>query len=134
MMAKMNSNGQTLVLFVVIMPILSIMFIFLFQLGSINLDKKKVTDTIKEALNYGVNNLDSELLVTNVKNMIIIPIVIYVKENKYKYGKTMKKCFQITTYDNHILELKYNLMNLSRFLKQPKMRNTILEELIYIEN
>lgn len=71
MMAKMNSNGQTLVLFVVIMPILSIMFIFLFQLGSINLDKKKVTDTIKEALNYGVNNLDSELLVTNVKNMII---------------------------------------------------------------
>ena len=71
MMAKMNSNGQTLVLFVVIMPILSIMFIFLFQLGSINLDKKKVTDTIEEALNYGVNNLDSELLVTNVKNMII---------------------------------------------------------------
>lgn len=71
MMAKMNSNGQTLVLFVAIMPILSIMFIFLFQLGSINLDKKKVTDTIKEALNYGVNNLDSELLVTNVKNMII---------------------------------------------------------------
>lgn len=71
MMAKMNSNGQTLVLFVVIMPILSVMFIFLFQLGSINLDKKKVTDTIKEALNYGVNNLDSELLVTNVKNMII---------------------------------------------------------------
>lgn len=70
----------------------------------------------------------------DIKNMIIIPIVIYVKENKYKYGKTMKKCFQITTYDNHILELKYNLMNLSRFLKQPKMRNTILEELIYIEN
>ena len=70
----------------------------------------------------------------NVKNMIIIPIVIYVKENVYPYGKAMKRCFQITTYDNHILELKYNLMNLSKFSKQPKMKNTILEELIYLEN
>ena len=70
----------------------------------------------------------------DIKNISIIPIVIYVKENTYHYGKTMKQCFQMTTYDNHILELKYNLMNLSKFSKQPKMRNTILEELIYIEN
>ena len=70
----------------------------------------------------------------DIKNISIIPIVICVKENTYHYGKTMKQCFQITTYDNHILELKYNLINLSRFLKQPKMRNTILEDLIYIEN
>lgn len=70
----------------------------------------------------------------HIKNVIIIPIVIYVKENLYHYGKTMKQCFQMTTYDNHILELKYNLMNVSKFSKQGKMRNTILEELIYIEN
>lgn len=65
-----------------------------------------------------------------VKNTIIIPIVIYVKENVYPYGKVMKKCFQITTYDNHILELKYNLMNLSKFAKYPNMKNTILEDLV----
>ncbi len=70
----------------------------------------------------------------NIKNISIIPIVIYVKENTYHYGKTMKQCFQMTTYDNHILELKYNLINLFQFLKQPKMKNTILEELIYLEN
>lgn len=70
----------------------------------------------------------------NIKNIRIIPIVIYVKENKYHYGKTMKQCFQMTTYDKHILELKYNVIYLSRFLKQPKMKNTILEELIYLEN
>ena len=70
----------------------------------------------------------------NVKNISIIPIVIYVKENTYHYGKTMKQCFQMTTYDNHILELKYNLMNVLKFLKLPKMKNTILEDLIYIEN
>ena len=70
----------------------------------------------------------------NVKNISIIPIVIYVKENTYHYGKTMKQCFQMTTYDNHILELKYNLMNVLKFLKYPNMRNTILEDLIYIEN
>ena len=70
----------------------------------------------------------------NVKNINIIPIVIYVKENTYHYGKTMKQCFQMTTYDNHILELKYNLINVSKFSKYPNMRNTILEDLIYIEN
>ncbi len=70
----------------------------------------------------------------NIKNTIIIPIVIYVKENIYHYGKILKQCFQITTYDNHILELKYNVMNLSKFSKLPKMKNTILEDLIYLEN
>ena len=68
------------------------------------------------------------------KKIMIIPIVIYVKDNIYPYGKIMKQCFQMTTYDNHILELKYNLMNLSKFSKQPKMKNSILEELIYLEN
>ena len=70
----------------------------------------------------------------DVKDMCIIPIVIYAKENVYHYGKTMKQCFQMTTYDNHILELKYNLLNLALFSKQPKMKNTILEDLIFIEN
>lgn len=70
----------------------------------------------------------------NIKKISIIPIVIYVKENIYHYGKTMKQCFQMTTYDNHILELKYNLMNVSKFLRYPNMKNTILEDLIYIEN
>ena len=70
----------------------------------------------------------------NIKNISIIPIVIYVKENVYHYGKAMKQCFQMTTYDNHILELKYNLVNLSRVLKQPKMKNTLLEDLIFMEN
>lgn len=70
----------------------------------------------------------------DIRNISIIPIVICVKENTYHYGKTMKQCFQMTTYDNHILELKYNLMNVSKFSKLPKMKNTILEDLIYIEN
>lgn len=70
----------------------------------------------------------------NIRNIVIIPIVIYMKENMYRYGKTMKQIFRMTTYDNHILELKYNLINLSKFSKQPKMKNTIIEELMYIQN
>ena len=70
----------------------------------------------------------------NIKNIIIIPIVIYIKENLYHYGKNIKQCFRMKTYDNHILELKYNLMNASKFFKYPNMKNTILEDLIYIEN
>lgn len=70
----------------------------------------------------------------NVKKIMIIPIVIFVKENRYHKAKTMKQYFEITTYDNHILKLKYNLVNVSNFLKQAKMRNTILEDLIYLKH
>lgn len=70
----------------------------------------------------------------NIKNISIIPIVIYVKDNICPYRKTIKQCFQITTYDKHILELKYNLINVLKFLKYPNMKNTILEDLIYIDN
>ena len=67
-----------------------------------------------------------------MNNIVIIPIVIYVKEDKYYYGKTMRQYFQITTYDYNILELKYNLINLLEFYKHPNMKNTLLEDLIYI--
>ncbi len=69
----------------------------------------------------------------HIKNIIIIPIVIYTRENMYRYRKTVKKYFQMTTYDNHILELKYNLINLFQISNMQKMKNTLLEEMAYVE-
>lgn len=70
---------------------------------------------------------------TNVKNINIVPIVIYIKTHKYYDYKKTKHCFKMTTYNNNIIEFKYNLINLSDISNTSKIRNTILEELIYIE-
>lgn len=69
-----------------------------------------------------------------LKHTIIIPIVMYFKDKNVYYAKPMHSYFKITTYDNHILKLKYNLINVSKFADRKEIKNTILEELIYIEN
>lgn len=68
-----------------------------------------------------------------LKNIKIIPIVIYLKEHKSFYNKLIHPYFDIATYDNHILKLKYNLIHLSNLASLKKIQNTILEELIFVE-
>ena len=46
------------------------MFVTFYQIGSIGLDKKKIEDSIETALEYGVNNLDSELLYVSMHDII----------------------------------------------------------------
>lgn len=66
----MNNKGQTLVLFVILIPVLLLLFVTFYQIGSIGLDKKKIEDSIETALEYGVNNLDSELLYVSMHDII----------------------------------------------------------------
>lgn len=66
----MNNKGQTLVLFVILIPVLLLLFVTFYQIGSIGLDKKKIEDSIETALEYGINNLDSELLYVSMHDII----------------------------------------------------------------
>lgn len=69
----------------------------------------------------------------NIEEFIIVPIVIYVKENLGQYSEFSENSFKMTTYDNHILELKYNLINLSNPYSIEKIRDTVIEELMCVE-
>lgn len=66
----MNNKGQTLVLFVILIPALIFVFISLYQVGSIKIEEKAIKGSIEEALEYGINNLESESLYINIKEMI----------------------------------------------------------------
>ena len=70
----------------------------------------------------------------NIKEFIIVPIVIYVKENVGQYSEFSENSFKMTTYDNHVLELKYNLINLSKPSSIEKIRDTVIEELMCVES
>ena len=45
-------------------------------------------------------------------DIVIIPIVIYLQNNKYNYKENVDDFFELTTYDNNILELRYNLIEI----------------------
>lgn len=66
----MNNKGQTLVLFVILIPALIFVFISLYQVGSIKIEEKAIKGSIEEVLEYGINNLESESLYINIKEMI----------------------------------------------------------------
>lgn len=67
----MNNKGQTLVLFVIMIPVLLLLFVTFYQIGNIGLDKKKIEDSIETALEYGVDHIDSELLYVSMREIII---------------------------------------------------------------
>lgn len=66
----MNNKGQTLVLFVILIPALLLLFVTFYQIGSIVLDKRQIEDSIETSLEYGVNNIDSELLYVSMREII----------------------------------------------------------------
>ena len=67
----MNNRGQTLVLFVILIPALIFLFICFYQIGTIKIEEKRIKEGIKEALEYGVNNLESEILYTHIEEIIM---------------------------------------------------------------
>ena len=60
-----NDKGQTLVLFILFLPIISILIIMIINYGNLNMNKSKIENNIKYAIEYGLNlklNNNSEIL------------------------------------------------------------------------
>ena len=55
----MNNKGQSLVIFVLILPILLLLFALIFELGNYGLTINKYEKEIKEVIKYGLNNIES---------------------------------------------------------------------------
>ena len=48
----MNRNGQVLVSFLLVLPLLLILLVFIVDMGLMKVDERKVEHVIKEAINY----------------------------------------------------------------------------------
>ena len=64
----------------------------------------------------------------NSNDIVIVPIVIYLQDNRYNYKKTVDDFFELTTYDNNILELRYNLIKLLDLYDMQEIDKIILLE------
>lgn len=79
----MNNKGQTLVLFVLLLPILIIILSMIINYGMLSLEKKKIDESLNDIVSYGIENKDKEELEKDLNRLIVLNIEdIYSKEIK----------------------------------------------------
>jgi len=87
----MNNKGQSLVVFVLVLPLIILIIAGIMEVGRLYLTKTEYENNIIETINFGLDNLDKDnvkekmmtLLDENIsgtKNIQITNIAFYIKE------------------------------------------------------
>lgn len=64
---KLNNKGQSLVLFVLLLPIIFMVIALVVQLSLLEISKKTYDDSAKEAVSYGLEHIDD----VDIQNKLI---------------------------------------------------------------
>ncbi len=56
----MNNRGQTLVLFLFLFPVLFLLFMAVYQIGTIELEKRKMEEVVETTVQYGIDHWGEE--------------------------------------------------------------------------
>ena len=111
-MNRQNENGQTLVSFALILPILVMLFALVIDTGYTYLEEKQLKDGVLIGLKYGMKHHEEdvkdqvrELIVENVDDISILNI--YMEENQIKIqAKKPKKNIFTSMFLNDSSELE----------------------------
>lgn len=106
----MNNKGQSLVVFVIILPIILIMLTAIIDLGFLYIEKRDISNTLYDSVEYYLNNIEDidvdikvrEILNKNISNIDSINIVnddIYVEITIVKIRKSI---YSIISNNNEI--------------------------------
>ena len=55
-MLKLNNKGQSLVLFIMIIPILLLIMVFVYDMGMLLYEKDRLSNIVNMAIDYGLDN------------------------------------------------------------------------------
>lgn len=66
----MDSKGQTLIIFVLILPILLLLFALIWEVGNLSFTINKYETEIEDTIKYGLNHLDDENLEEVLTNLL----------------------------------------------------------------
>lgn len=78
----MNNKGQTLVMFILVLPLLLIILSLTIDVGLLSLEKKKIENTVKSAMKYELNSSETNMEVS--KNRLINTITKSINDIKIK--------------------------------------------------
>ena len=70
-MKKLNNKGQVLVCFVIMLPILLLAIALIVNLGIYGIEKRKVSNTVKDTIKYGLNHIDDDNVKDTMRGLII---------------------------------------------------------------
>lgn len=91
-----NNKGQTLVAFLLILPFLCLFCGFIFDVGLLNTEKRKIENVVKDSIEYGLTHTEENvsknievLLKQNIEDVTINQI--NVSENKVEIEITKKQ-------------------------------------------
>ena len=66
----MNNKGQTLVIFIILIPVIILLFALIISIGLIYVEKNKIEDNVYYAINYYLENKDNNNIDLKVKELI----------------------------------------------------------------
>ena len=118
-MIKMNDKGQVLVAFILMIPIILLIFVAITDIGLSNIEDRRVDNTVKNSVKYGINNLDKEnvkdmmksLIMDNLKNVDTISIDVDIDNNYVKATVNVKYEGLINISDKTIASSYYANIN-----------------------
>lgn len=66
----MNNKGQVLVIFVIMLPILLILFTFVVDLGLLSIEKRNISNNTYDAVEYYLENQSNTEIENKIKNLL----------------------------------------------------------------
>lgn len=86
----MNNKGQTLVVFIILLPIIFLILSIIISFGNLYIVKRNIKNNIHDAINYGLKHIElsnvqdkmAQLLLTNIDDIDSSNIYIDISDNK----------------------------------------------------
>ena len=99
-MMKLNNKGQSLVLFIVIIPIILLVFVLVYDIGTAIYEKNRLSNTSYMVIDYALDNIDNidendliSLITKNTDNLSGISVLIDNGKVNIKLTKNIKGVF-----------------------------------------
>lgn len=96
-MFKLNNKGQSLVMFIIIIPIFCLILTLVYDVGSAIYEKNRLSNTSYMVIDYGLDNIDSvneskliDIVMKNTKNLSYVSVVVEKNEIEVKLNKDIK--------------------------------------------
>ena len=96
-MFKLNNKGQSLVMFVIIIPILCLILTLVYDIGTAIYEKNRLSNTSYIVIDYGLDNIDSinesdliYLIQKNISDLNYISVLISENNIEIKLSKNIE--------------------------------------------
>lgn len=96
-MFKLNNKGQSLVMFIIIIPIFCLILTLVYDVGSAIYEKNRLSNTSYMVIDYGLDNIDTvneswliDIVMKNTNNLSYVSVIIKDNRIEIKLSKEIK--------------------------------------------